>query len=367
MNRLLIAATFLTPVAFIALGSAPAHAQNWGPASDKHDYHPPGSWLPGQTGSRQTEKVSTIGDDGCEYEQIFDVVYEHGEVVSRTYVETLKFCPPPPPPPEPPAQATTGGVQEPAGDPPPPPAVVTPPPTVTPPAPPPPAVKPPATPSGFVTPPAAPPVTPPPPGRWERFKKWCRELFECQTEAEEAEEHKQALEKARQERRAQSSQGAASDKSSTLAPTHPTATAESRQDHAMRAATLEHYEDARSSLALAATPTASGLHEEAGHMARSAHTTTPSIMHETFAHTTNLGHMTQTPAMHETVSHMSDFARSAPMRTTSMGATKMGNAGGMRMASGGHARFGGFGGGMGGMGAMGIAGGVGLLGGFLGN
>ena len=195
-------------------------------------------------------------------------------------------------------------------------------------------------------------------------------MFECQTEADEAEDHKQALDKAREERRAQASQDAAGDKSSTTAPTHPTSTAESRQGHAMRAATLEHHEEARSAHAFAATPTASGLREEASHMAISAHAATPSVMHETFAHTPSLAHTAQMPAMHETMSHTSDFARSAPMRTGGMGAAKMGNAGGMRMAGGGHARFGGFGGGMGGMGgmrAMGIAGGLSLLGGFLGN
>lgn len=238
MKSLLIGAALLSQAALFAGVSSSAFAQNYGPASSKYDYYPPGSWRPGQTSVNGYITRSYTGPDGCIYREIYDLTSNGPELV-----DTIKdWCPP---------ETTPAPVD------------VTPGPTVNPPPPgggdPPPAVNPPpvngAGPkdppkddpkpepvdhpaSGFVNPPPAPPAPPAPPSWWERFNKGCREFFECPTEADEKEDHDKALKKAEEERRSQTTQDGQSRTTPSADTTRPQTARVVPADHVTRTDTV---------------------------------------------------------------------------------------------------------------------------------
>lgn len=187
--------------------------------------------------------------------------------------------------------------------------------------------------SGFVDPPPPPPA-PEQPGLWERFKKGCRSFFECQTEEEQKEEHKQALDQARKERASQTMQDVKS-QTSSAAPTHATAPVEDVKGQSTRTA-LDH-------------ATSGAFHP-------SAFSHTLPVQPMTSAHLSSFAHMTaskfgvvdavKSHAFGQTMAN--HLAATGTHGLTHMGPTGFAGAHGVM----GMSKFGGFAGGLAGLGGL---------------
>jgi hypothetical protein len=176
--------------------------------------------------------------------------------------------------------------------------------------------------SGFIDEPKKPQAEEP--STWERVKRWCRGLLECQTEADEKREHDEALRKAIEERHAQ-----------TRTEQSNAATTKTTTDHAVRTATVETH--AQTTTAQTTTVHTATTHTVTPHVANvptSAAVRGAAIRNVAAAHVSGL----QTAGLGNRVTALGNMHPGG-----------LGNVGAMRMGGFGGMHLGGMGGGMGAM------------------